>query len=91
MPQALTDDWEKELGSDWAEVHDKWLHTVGNLTLSGYNAPLGNKPFSEKKRELAGSNFALSSSIQNFAVWNEESIQQRGEELAKLALQVWKR
>lgn len=91
MPQALTDDWEKELGSDWSEVHDKWLHTVGNLTLTGYNAPLGNKPFSEKKRELAGSNFALSSSIQNFAVWNEESIQQRGAELAKLALQVWKR
>ena len=91
MPQTLTDDWKREVGANWPEVHDKWLHTVGNLTLSGYNASLGNKPFSEKKRELAGSNFALSASIQNFAVWNEESIQQRGEELAKLALQVWKR
>lgn len=91
MPQSLTDDWRKELGANWAEVHDKWLHTVGNLTLTGYNAPLGNKPFSEKKRDLADSNFALSDSIQNFAGWNEDSIRQRGEELANLALQVWKR
>ena len=91
MPQTLTDDWKKELGENWLEVHSKWLHTVGNLTLTGYNAPLGNKPFSEKKKDLADSNFALSASIQNFAVWNEDSIRQRGEELAKLALQVWKR
>lgn len=93
MPQTLTEAWKKELGPNWEEVHhpDKWLHTVGNLTLTGYNAPLGNKPFSEKKRDLANSNFALSASIQNFAVWNEDSIRQRGEELAKLAAQVWKR
>ena len=91
MPQTPTDDWKKELGSNWSEVHDKWLHTVGNLTLTGYNAPLGNKPFSEKKRDLAGANFALSASIQNFATWNEESIRQRGEQLAKLAVKVWKR
>lgn len=91
MPQTLTDDWKRAVGPNWPEVHDKWLHTVGNLTLSGYNAPLGDKPFSEKKRDLAGSNFALSASIQNFGVWNEEAIRQRGEELAKLALQVWKR
>ena len=75
-----------------SEVHDKWLHTVGNLTLTGYNAPLGNKPFSEKKKALAKSKFALSVSIQDFDVWNEESIRKRGEYLAELALKdVWKR
>lgn len=89
MPQTLTEAWKKELGKDWSEVHDKWLHTVGNLTLTGYNAPLGNKPFSEKKDALTDSNFALSKSIQDFDVWNECSIRRRGKQLAELASRVW--
>lgn len=91
MPQTLKEAWEKELGDNWSEVHDKWLHTVGNLTLTGYNPSLANKPFSEKKTALTESNFALSKSIQDFEVWNEDSIRRRGEQLAELALQVWKR
>ena len=91
MPQTLSREWVNELGANASEVHERWLHTIGNLTLSGYNPPLGNKPFSEKKLVLAKANFALSASVKDFEEWNETSIQRRGDELAELALQKWKR
>ena len=40
------------LGENWEQVHDKYLHTLGNLTLTGYNSELGDKPFDVKKNML---------------------------------------
>ena len=91
MPQTLTEEWKAELGADASEVHRKWLHTIGNLTLSGYNPSMSNKPFSEKKLAFAEANFALSKSINSFGTWNETSIQRRGEMLADIAVKIWKR
>jgi uncharacterized protein with ParB-like and HNH nuclease domain len=52
MPQTLTPSWEITLhlteGQNAAEIHKKWLHSIGNLTLTGYNRNLFNKPFLEK-------------------------------------------
>ena len=53
MPQTLSDEWREDLGSDATDVHNQWLDTVGNLTLTGYNSELSNKPFAEKKVALA--------------------------------------
>ena len=91
MPQALTQEWREELGESASEIHDRWLHTIGNLTLSGYNPSLGNRPFVEKKNAFAESNFALSASIKNFVSWTETSIKSRGSELAEKALKIWER
>ena len=91
MPQTLSDDWKRTLGSDANDIHDQWLHTIGNLTLSGYNPALGNLPFPDKKTALAKSNFDLNTSLQDLDIWNEDSIKARANELAERALQIWKR
>lgn len=50
MPQNdnLCDEWKEDLGNDWKRVHDTYLHTIGNLTLTGYNSEMSNKSFMEK-------------------------------------------
>ena len=91
MPQSLPDWWKSDLGPNYSEIHTQWVHTVGNLTLSGYNPNLGNRPFNEKTDMLAKSNFALSDSILQVENWDAAAIQQRGEMLADRALGIWKR
>ena len=91
MPQSLTPEWRNELGDNADEIHGRWLHTVGNLTLSGYNPSLGNRPFIEKKGAFAEANFALTRSIVDSSAWDDSTIQRRGGELAELALTIWKR
>lgn len=49
MPQTLTEEWERDLGENFKEIHDKYLHTIGNLTLTGYNSEYRNKSFQEKR------------------------------------------
>ncbi|GAA9667067.1 DUF262 and DUF1524 domain-containing protein [Helicobacter pylori] len=51
MPQTLTEEWKRDLGENFQEIHDKYLHTIGNLTLTGYNSKYGNKSF-QKKRNM---------------------------------------
>ena len=91
MPQTLSDEWKEYLGSDWPDIHTQWLDTVGNLTLSGYNPELGNRPFSEKQQLLLDSNFALSESLEHIECWCPDSIQNRANDLAGRALEIWKR
>lgn len=89
MPQTLTPTWKSELGKNFEQIHVQWLHTIGNLTLSGSNSELGNKPFSEKKNIFSQSNFALSREVSRFANWTEENIKNRANELAEAALKIW--
>ena len=91
MPQTLSDEWKEYLGSDWSDIHTDWLDTVGNLTLSGYNPELGNKPYWEKQQLLLDSNFALSKSLEDFECWCAGSIETRANELSERALDIWKR
>ena len=91
MPQTLTPNWKEVLGPNFLEVHAQWLDTVGNLTLSGYNPDLGNQPFSEKRRLLTNSNFALSKMLQEHQVWNQETVLDRAGKLANRALTIWVR
>lgn len=89
MPQTLTPAWKAELGERAEDVHSELLHTIGNLTLSAYNPELSNKPFAEKRREFARSNFALNRDIAATERWDEDAIRARGEGLAREALAVW--
>src|SRR5699024_6337206 len=38
MPQHLTPAWIKELGNDYEDIHETWLHRIANLTLTAYNS-----------------------------------------------------
>jgi hypothetical protein len=91
MPQTLNEQWGKMLGPRATEIHSQWLHTVGNLTLSGYNPDMGNKSFEEKKRILRDSHIELNRDIVSCEVWNESTIKVRGAALADRAVAVWKR
>lgn len=88
MPQNknLSTAWQKMLGANWAEDKEKWLHTLGNLTLTGYNSELGDKPFAEKK-ELIEDNQTkivnLYQDIQSATEWNADKIQTRAKRLQK--------
>ena len=95
MPQNpdLSDEWKQELGENWQAVQEKYLHTVGNLTLTGYNSELSDRPFSEKK-ELEPGGFRdgglrLNVSLVQTKRWNESAIRSRAEELAEKALKIW--
>lgn len=90
MPQTLTESWKTALGEDWEATHELLLHTLGNLTLTGYNAPLSNDEFSQKKQILGQSHLELNKYFGGLAEWGEQAIRQRAEVLAERAVQVWK-
>ena len=96
MPQNedLSAEWQAALGSEWRRVHDTWLHTSGNLTLTGYNAEYGDKPFAAK-RDMAGgfreSPLHLNEGLGDLANWDEEQIKRRANRLALAASAVWPR
>jgi uncharacterized protein with ParB-like and HNH nuclease domain len=94
MPQSenVSEAWQQELGPDWEIVHRRLLHTLGNLTLTGYNSELSNRPFAEKKIMLGGfqgSPIQLNKSVTTEPVWNEAAILRRAELLADWAIAIW--
>ena len=95
MPQNrnLSTQWKKDLGEKWFEIQETYLHTIGNLTLTGYNPELSDKPFSEKRDMEGGfadSPIRLNSSLAKLEHWNEDEIIKRSQELAQKALEIWK-
>ena len=79
MPQypELSKEWQSMLGENWKEVQEKYLHTLGNLTLTGYNSELSDKPFSQKKAMTGGFNdspIRLNEFLRKVDVWNAENI-----------------
>lgn len=89
MPQTLTPQWQIELGKKYEEIHVKYLHTVGNLTISGYNSELSNKSFTDKKEIYKNSNISLCRNICEFISWNDVSIRERGKCLFSIASKIW--
>ncbi|WP_437930175.1 DUF262 domain-containing protein [Sorangium sp. So ce291] len=89
MPQSLTNEWQAELGPTWEEDHEQLLHTLGNLTLTGYNAELDNDRFSDKKKLYAESHLELNKYFAAVEHWTAAEIDKRAETLAERALAVW--
>jgi uncharacterized protein with ParB-like and HNH nuclease domain/predicted transport protein len=94
MPQNenLSQQWRTMLGSEWERVHQTYLHTLGNLTLTGYNSEYSDRPFDEKRDMEGGfaqSPLRLNQGLGSLAKWNEEAIRERSEKLAAPAASVW--
>lgn len=89
MPVTLTDEWRAMLGEKAEDVHALHLHTIGNLTLTGYNSELSNSPFSKKKALLADSHFELNMYFAGQATWGDEPILARSRTLWERARQLW--
>ncbi|WP_120885063.1 DUF262 and DUF1524 domain-containing protein [Helicobacter pylori] len=92
MPQTLTEEWKRDLGENFQAIHDKYLHTIGNLTLTGYNSEYSNKSFQEKRDMEKGfkqSSLKLNQSLKDLEVFGEKEIKKRANDLADWALKIW--
>ncbi|MFP6137742.1 DUF262 domain-containing protein [Helicobacter pylori] len=94
MPQTLTEEWKRDLGENFQAIHDKYLHTIGNLTLTGYNQEYSNKSFQEKRDMEKGfkqSPLKLNQSLKDDSesVFGEKEIEKRANDLADRALKIW--
>lgn len=89
MPQTLTAAWHTDLGPESVRDHQTLLHTLGNLTLTGYNGELSNAPFAAKRPEFARSNLSLNAELAAEAVWDGAAIRRRGARLAERILARW--
>ncbi|GAA9592238.1 hypothetical protein HpHA63_10570 [Helicobacter pylori] len=92
MPQTLKEEWERDLGENFQEIHNKYLHTIGNLTWTGYNDKYSNKFFQEKQGMEKGfkdSPLRLNQSLRDLESFGEEEIKKRANDLADLALKIW--
>ncbi|GAA7563225.1 DUF262 and DUF1524 domain-containing protein [Helicobacter pylori] len=92
MPQTLTEEWERDLGENFQEIHDKYLHTIGNLTLTGYNSEYSNRSFKEKQGMEKGfrdSPLRLNQGLRDLESFGKEEIKKRANDLADLALKIW--
>lgn len=96
MPQNknLSKAWQNMLGHNWEQVHDRYLHTLGNLTLTGYNSELGDKPFDAKKNMLENPEHPthitiLYNDVLDKDVWNEYTIKDRADRLIKVILKLF--
>jgi predicted transport protein len=94
LPQNenLSAAWRTALGADWQRIQSTWLHTLGNLTLTGYNSEYSDKPFSKKRDMIGGfqeSPLRLNEGLGRLEQWDEETIKARAARLADKAAKVW--
>lgn len=95
MPQNhnLSIEWQQDLGENWKIIQNKYLHTIGNLTLTGYNQRLSDHSFLEKrniKDGFADSPLRLNKMLSKLELWNETEINNRSNYLADIAVNIWK-
>ena len=101
LPQneTLSKEWQTELGTEWKRVQKDWLHTLGNLTLTGYNSEYSDHPFAYKRDQVtdkdgnpvgfAHSPLKLNLGLGKVSQWNETAIKDRADRLASDAAKVW--
>ena len=92
MPQTLSPVWQKELGEKSQQIHEQWLHTLPNLTLTGYNSKYSNRPFKDKldvENGFKDSNLRLNQYVRECLKWTEEELVERQSRLSKKSLKLW--
>lgn len=103
FPQGknIPDEWVKMVAdgdmSKATEVQEKQVHTLGNLTITGYNSKLSNMPFVTKRdrKDVYGANVGyrnglnLNDELINTDTWTSEQIQERTDRLVGLTLKAF--
>jgi uncharacterized protein with ParB-like and HNH nuclease domain/ADP-ribosylglycohydrolase/predicted transport protein len=94
MPQNpnLPDEWRQALAEPWQEQHQRYLHTLGNLTLTRYNPEMSDRPFMEKREHIGGfrrSPLNLNEGLGQLERWTPTEIEDRANRLARIATDVW--
>ena len=85
MPQTMTREWRQYISD---EEHELYLHTLGNLSVTGYNSEMSNKTFSEKKAIIDANSKAviLNKDVTDKDVWTADCIKKRARRLAKIVM-----
>lgn len=90
MPQTLSSVWEQALGQNFLSIHEKYLHSLGNLTLTTKNSEMGNLSFDKKKQiEFAQSKLFLNDFVKQCDEWTEEKIVERAKRLIERVKTIW--
>lgn len=98
FPQTPHKDWENELSKDdYFVFKEKYINTIGNLTLSGNNGSLGNRTFNAKKtmnhndgeQGYCFSRLWLNSYLNSIGSWNIETYEERFELIYDRFLKIW--
>ncbi|MEY7972937.1 DUF262 domain-containing protein [Saccharomonospora xinjiangensis] len=95
LPQSPTAEWRQALaqdlepGEEFGQVHEALVHTLGNLTLTGYNSKLSNSPFEVKREQLASSGVRMNQEIAGQERWGRPQIQHRADALAERVISEW--
>ena len=92
MPQTLSDQWKKDLGPEWERIHQTYLHTMANLTLTAYNSQYSNLTFLEKRDMEKGfkeSAFRLNNYVKSCDKWTEDELKERQKELLGVFMRLW--
>lgn len=100
MPQNLDGKWKSSLGDNWDDVYNKYLNTIANLTLTGYNSEYSNRPFLEKRDGIKASDgtvvggfrtshFRLSETLKELEQWTENEIIDRQKWIASRFLRIF--
>lgn len=95
LPQGATPEWRQMLSEDLGpdenvdEAYEALVHTLGNLTLTGYNAELSNSPFAVKRVHLGRSGIRLNQEIAEQERWGRPQIQNRAQALADRIIRIW--
>lgn len=96
LPQTISNNaagrsWKEMLGDNWQNLHEKYVHTLGNLTLTKYNPPLSNSSFDNKKKLLKESHLELNKHFTDLQAWNAETIVARSKKLVEDIIRLWPR
>lgn len=92
MPQTLSEKWKQALGEEWERVHQQYLHTISNLTLTGYNSQYSNLSFLEKRdmdKGFKDSAFRLNNFLKSCDRWTEVELKHRQEDLLDVFMRLW--
>lgn len=104
MPQTLASkSWQEMLGAEFERIHRDYLHTLANLTLTGYNSEYSNRPYHEKmhleikdkktgeikKVGFAESALPINKWIAKQDVWNGQTLKHRQDWWVAKLKQVW--
>jgi hypothetical protein len=88
---ASGDTWRAALGPEWEAEHDRLVHVIGNLSLTGANSDMGNRDFDTKRAILRDSRFLLNREVARASTWNAAAIEARSRDLAARAAAIWAR
>lgn len=89
MPQTLSAEWQAQLGDCYEKIHSQFLHTFGNLSLTGYNGEMSNRPFPDKKTLLQDTHIELNRWVIEQDTWGANEIELRANSLLERANKLW--